>query len=126
MADSQNKKDKPTDATIKDAQEQIKIEPFNYDNKDKETLSIIDKLPFYKKEIRTLDTNTLIDTISPDLNVLSIDTVELGTYDNFLVSFNSPLDTGVTLEQFFGSVFLELDTTELTNFTNGIQGAING
>lgn len=107
----------------KGAQVQISVQPFNFDNKDKEGLSFVDKLSHFSRISRTLYSNVVLEDIVVDTTI-SIDSFDLGTYNDFLISFNNPLDNKITVDRFFGSVFMELQDTDLTKFTNGITGAI--
>ena len=106
--------------TKKDGREQINVQPFNYDNMDKVSLSFEEKIAHYGKTTNTLYGNHFIESTVTNDESISIDTYDIGDYNDFFTAMQSPVDTGIDLEVFFGSIFLELEQSDLTDFQNGL------
>ena len=104
----------------KGEQEQVNVQPFNYDNPEKENLSFETKLQHFSKTTRDLRTNVIKSEQLPNLVSISIDSYDLGTVNDFYVALTSPTDMGILYDRFFGSVFIEMSQEDLNDFQNGL------
>lgn len=111
---------------------QIKVLPFNALNDDKKTLSFKDKVQYFQRTIRERYGKNVIAELVANTGVvaLQIDLIDVVTnlttdeMTEFLSGFNTLFNTGYTMDNFFGSMYLDLDPQTLADFTAGINGGL--
>lgn len=105
----------------KDTQEQVYVIPFNVDNVDKENLSFEEKMVYFDKATRENRYLKLIDVVDVTNTVVTDTAPDMGTYDDFLAAFGTPLNLDLSIQNCFGGIFLELDPSELDEVRYGLD-----
>lgn len=109
--------------------EQIRVVPFNSANEDKASLSFVEKLKYFKRDIRNPRGNS-VDHKSENLAVVvkNLENFFTGAdgledeYADFLSGFNGKTYTGYenNISSFFGDNFVDLSEEVINDLADGL------
>lgn len=106
--------------------EQVKVLPFNYDNSTKSTLPFVEKMQYFSKKISVFRNNVVLYEDERNLDVTAVVSLDYGTVEELEFNLKNPTNLNMTLDNFFGSIFLDLKIDSIEEFRNGIGEIVNG
>jgi Zn-dependent metalloprotease len=101
----------------------VKMLPFDLNNQDKQNLTFAEKVDFFKQKVISFYGNKLINEIESDSSVTTFN-VDYGTILEFQNAFASPVDMGLTFDEFFSKIYADMDLDNLAEFNTGLSEVI--